>query len=360
MVTQKQIAEMAGVSFATVSRALTHSAKVRPDTLQRIRSAMQASGVNNCDDFFLGRSTLSKMVLVIVGDIATEFFANIVIGISDVLSAQGYSMVLCNSRYDSKVEMERLQSAQDCGYAGIIMITAMETHELVTFLQSAAIPIVLVNRYIRTLDIDVVRIDNYRGGYMAAQYLLEKGHRHIAHLAGPRNSAAPQDRLRGFADAMKDNSIPFTAGDICYGDLSRESGKDFAQWLEGRDYTAAYIGSNYMAAGAVHQLQKMGRSVPKDISIICFDDSPLVNENGLNLTTISCDPQEMGQATAETLLKRMADPLGRRLKMIFSPQLNLRRAAQIAPHVCLHAKKTGYPSWTAGFFNGDAAYCSTG
>ena len=171
MVTQKQIAEMAGVSFATVSRALTHSAKVRPDTLQRIRSAMQALGVNNCDDFFLGRSTLSKMVLVIVGDIATEFFANIVIGISDVLSAQGYSMVLCNSRYDSKVEMERLQSAQDCGYAGIIMITAMETHELVTFLQSAAIPIVLVNRYIRTLDIDVVRIDNYRGGYMAAQYL---------------------------------------------------------------------------------------------------------------------------------------------------------------------------------------------
>ena len=114
MVTQKQIAEMAGVSFATVSRALTHSAKVRPDTLQRIRSAMQALGVNNCDDFFLGRSTLSKMVLVIVGDIATEFFANIVIGISDVLSAQGYSMVLCNSRYDSKVEMERLQSAQDC------------------------------------------------------------------------------------------------------------------------------------------------------------------------------------------------------------------------------------------------------
>lgn len=329
MVTQKQIAEMAGVSFATVSRALTHSAKVRPDTVQRIRSAMQALGVNNCDDFFLGRSTLSKMVLVIVGDIATEFFANIVIGISDVLSAQGYSMVLCNSRYDFKVEMERLQSAQDCGYAGIIMITAMETHELVTFLQSAAIPIVLVNRYIRTLDIDVVRIDNYRGGYMAAQYLLEKGHRHIAHLAGPRNSAAPQDRLRGFADAMKDNSIPFTAGDICYGDLSRESGKDFAQWLEGRDYTAAYIGNNYMAAGAVHQLQKMGRSVPKDISIICFDDSPLVNENGLNLTTISCDPQEMGQATAETLLKRMADPLGRRLKMIFSPQLNLR--GSVAP-----------------------------
>lgn len=324
MVTQKQIAEMAGVSFATVSRALTHSAKVRPETLQRIRNAMQSLGVNNCDDFFLGRSTLSKMVLVVVGDIATEFFANIVIGISDILSAQGYSIVLCNSRYDPKIEMERLQSAEDGGYAGVIMITAMENRELVTFLQNATIPVVLVNRHIRTLDIDVVRIDNYRGGYMAAQYLLEHGHRRIAHLAGPRNSAAPQDRLRGFSDAMKDNNAPFSSEDIRYGDLSRESGKDFAEWLHGRSYTAAYIGNNYMAAGAVHQLQKAGLCIPQDISIICFDDSPLVNEDGLNLTTVSCDPQEMGQATAETLIKRIADPLGRRVKMIFSPQLNLR------------------------------------
>ena len=145
----------------------------------------------------------------------------------------------------------------------------------------------------------------------------------------PGRAIPPRRRIVCAALRMKDNSVPFTAGDICYGDLSRESGKGFAQWLEGRDYTAAYIGNNYMAAGAVHQLQKMGRSVPKDISIICFDDSPLVNENGLNLTTISCDPQEMGQATAETLLKRMADPLGRRLKMIFSPQLNLR--GSVAP-----------------------------
>lgn len=324
MVTQKQIAEMAGVSFATVSRALTHSAKVRPDTIQRIRSAMQALGVNNCDDFFLGRSTLSKMVLVIVGDIATEFFANIIIGISDVLNAHGYSIVLCNSHFDSKIEMERLQSAEDGGYAGIIMITAMENKELVTFLQNAAIPIVLVNRYIRSLDIDVVRIDNYRGGYMAAQYLLDNGHRRIAHLAGPRDSAAPQDRLRGFADAMKDNNIPFDDRDVVYGDLSRESGKDFACWLENRGYTAAYIGNNYMAAGAAHQLQKSGLRIPADVSVICFDDSPLVSEDGLNLTTISCDPLEMGGATAETLLKRIAEPLGRRVKMIFSPQLNLR------------------------------------
>ncbi|WP_346026760.1 LacI family DNA-binding transcriptional regulator [Beduinella massiliensis] len=321
---QKLIAEKAGVSFATVSRALTHSAKVRPETMQRIRKAMQELGISDSDALFQGRGILSKTVLVVVGDIATEFFAHIILGLYDVLEANGYQMSLCNSRYDSEVEMRCIKTAEENGYAGIIMITAVETQELVSFLQSAEIPVVLVNRYIRSLDLDVVRIDNYRGGYLAAQHLIENGHRRIAHLAGPRNSAAPQDRLRGFTEAMHDNGVPFTQDDAVFGDLSRECGKKFADWLMPRDYTAAYIGNNYMAAGAVHQLLKLGRRVPEDISIVCFDDSPLVSEDGLNLTTISCEPQIMGRAAAETLLKRIADPLGRHVKTIYSPRLNAR------------------------------------
>lgn len=321
---QKLIAERAGVSFATVSRALTHSAKVRPETMQRIRNAMQELGISNSDALFLGKGLISKMVLVVVGDIAKEFFANIVIGLYDVLEANGYFMSLCLSRFDSEREMNCITTAEENGYAGIIMITAVETRDLVSFLQTAQIPVVLVNRYIRSLDLDVVRIDNYRGGYLAAQHLLENGHRKIAHLAGPRNSAAPEDRLRGFSEAMYDNDVPFSQDDVVFGDLSRECGKQFAFWLSEHAYTAAYIGNNYMAAGAVHQLLKLGKHIPEEISIICFDDSPLVSEDGLNLTTVSCEPQIMGRAAADTLLKRIADPLGRRVKTIYSPQLNLR------------------------------------
>lgn len=326
MISQKLIAEKAGVSFATVSRALTHSAKVKPETLRRIRNAMTELGITNTDDLFLGKSVLSKTVLVVVGDISKDFFAHIIIALYDVLNANGYSVSLCNSHYNPKHEMEIIRNAQENGYAGIVMITVVETEELIDFLQTAEIPVVMVNRYIRSLDLDVVRIDNYRGGYMAAQHLIQNGHRRIAHLAGPKTSSAAEDRLRGFVHAMNDNGLSPKKKDVVYGDLSRESGKKFAEWLVKNDYTAAFIANDYMTAGTVHQLMKLGKRVPEDYSLISFDDSPLINEDGLNITAISCDALTMGQSTAEILLKRIADPLGKRLKTIYSPTLHTRNS----------------------------------
>ena len=329
MITQKMIAEKAGVSYATVSRALTHSAKVRPETIQVIRTAMRELGINYDEQVFLGRNNLSKMVLVVVGDILKEFFANIIVGIHDKLTPQGYSIVLCNSHYVSKTELEYLQTAQENDYAGVIMITATETEELVSFLQNTTIPVVLVNRYIRSLDLDVVRIDNYRGGYLAAQHLIECGHQKIALLSGPRSSAANEDRLRGFLHAMKDNGLQMDINqDVMFGDLSRECGKTFAEWFAHKDYTAAFIGNDYMTAGAVHQLIKLGKRIPEDCSIISFDDSALINEDGLNITSISFEPTVMGDAAAETLLKRIADPLGRHIKIIYSPVFSQRSSVR--------------------------------
>ena len=324
MISQKLIAERAGVSYATVSRALTHSAKVRPETIKKIRVAMTELGIDHDEEIFLGTSAMSKMVLVVVGDILKEFFANIIVGLNNVLTQNGYSIVLCNSNYDSQIEMKSISEAEARHYAGIIMITVVETKELVSFLQRMDIPVVLVNRYIRSLDLDVVRIDNYRGGYMAAQYLIENGHTRIAHLAGPINSAAVEDRLRGFTHAMQDNGLVLREEDIVYGDLSRESGKRFADILSRRNYTAAYIGNDYMTVGAVNQLTKQGLRIPDDMSIVCFDDSPMINEDGLNITSVSYEPQTMGRSTAEILLKRIANPLGRCVKEIYSPVLNER------------------------------------
>ncbi len=328
MISQRLIAQKAGVSYATVSRALTHSARVSPETMQRIRRAMDELGIEHIEDMFLGRNASSSLVLVVVGDISKEFYANIIIGLSSVLSRHRYNIVLCNSNYDAAVEMEAIQRAQEERYAGIVMITVTESRELVAFLQNTDIPVILVNRYIRSLDLDVVRIDNYRGGYLAAQHLIENGHRRIAHLAGPRNSATAEDRLRGFRHAMIDSDLPMEDSWVIFGDLSRECGKSFAAFLAEKDFTAAYIGNDYMAAGAVHQLLKLGRRIPEDISIICFDDSPLVNEDGLNITCLSCDPTMMGCSTAEILLGRIAEPLGRCVKTIYSPTLIRRQSVK--------------------------------
>lgn len=324
MIQQKQIAEKAGVSYATVSRALTHSAKVKPETLSRIRKAMEELGITNADDLFLGRSSLSKMVLVVVSDILKEFMAIIVQEIYRQLYSKGYSISLCISGLDADMELNCMRNAAENGYAGIIMVTAVETPALVSFIQNSKIPVIMVNRYISALDLDVVRIDNYRGGYIAGKYLLDKGHRRIAVLSGPKNSSAAYDRVRGFAAAMKDNLIPFSESDVMFGDLLRGSGRLFAKEMLNNDYTATFIINNAMTVGAVHELQKQGKRIPQDISFICFDDSALVNEDGLNITSISGDPHLMGTTTADILLERIDNPLGEHRRIIYSPHLTER------------------------------------
>lgn len=332
---QKTIAERAGVSYATVSRAFTSSAKVKPQTLQRIRNAMLELGITNSDEILMGKSFISKAVVLVVNDISNQFYARVARGVCDGLAPQGYSVLLCCYGTDIQRELSALYNAVDSGYAGIIMITIDEKESVCQFLQSASIPVVLVNRYIQSLDLDVVRIDNYRGGYMAAQYLLDQGHRRIAHLAGIPDSGTTIDRRRGFRDALEGSGVAFSGEDVVYGDSTPKSGRDFAQWLiaQGDRYTAAFVGNDYMAAGLVRHLRELGKQVPGDYSVLCFDESYLVNEEGLDLTTVSCDPITMGQSAAEVFLKRRNDLLGERFRVIYSPHLTVR--SSVAPYVPL-------------------------
>ncbi len=323
---QKQIAEKAGVSYATVSRAFTNSAKVCPQTLQRIRNAMTELGITNADSFFLGKSFLIKTVLVVVGDIASEFYASIIKGIYSVLEPMGYMIVLCNSDYDSEAELKAMRRAEDNAFSGIIMITAVESEGLVDFLHETKLPVLLVNRNIRSIDLDMVRIDNYRGGYMAAEYLIRRGHRRIVHAAGDPDSAVCRDRIRGFRDAMADNNIPFHDEDIEYCGQLRSGGRAFMKrFLEQKyAYTAIFFSNTVITQGALELVNRSGKCIPEDFSVLCFDDSPALSEDGLSLTTLSYNPVRMGESAAEVYLKRIADPLGDRIKMIFSPRFKER------------------------------------
>ncbi len=330
MIQQKQIAEKAGVSYATVSRAFTSSAKVNPQTMQRIRNAMTELGITNADSLFLGKSVLTKTVLIVVGDLASELYANIIKGIYEVLYPLGYMLVLCNSGYDSGAEIEAMKRAQDNSFSGVIMITAVESEALIDFLHEVKIPVVLVNRNIRAIDLDTVRIENYRGGYMAAEYLIRHGHRRIVHAAGDRDSLVCADRIRGFRDAMADNRLPVTDRDIIFCGQLRAGGRQFAKrFLEKKlPYTAVFFSNTVIAQGAMEVFGRAGISVPEDLSVLCFDDSPVLSEGGLGLTTLSYDPLLMGKKVADVYLRRIEDPLGDRIKTVFSPRFMTRTSVK--------------------------------
>ena len=327
IINQKLIAEKAGVSYATVSRALTNSAKVKQETLAKIHKAMDELGINTpFKNQFTNGNSAKNQVLIVVGGLSDIFYCQIVKGICDNLYPLGLVATLCISNYDPDIEAWHINHANASNYAGIIMITAVETAGFVELLKRITIPVILVNRYIRSLDTDVVCIDNYRGGYIAANTLIQAGHKRILHLTGSRNSTPCQDRLRGFIDAMTDSGLTLQSEEIYFGDFTIEDGIRFVDKFFTKDssYSAVYIGNNPMAFGAASQLTELGYRIPEDVSIICFDDSSLVDRGKFKLTSISYDPYSMGSAAVDVLQKRLANPHAEKMKVIFSPNTIVR------------------------------------
>lgn len=328
-VTIRDLAKKSGYSIATISRALSNIQTVKPETRQHILQIAKELGYEYQQH---GRRepVRSNVVMLIVGDIMNPFYLTIINGVNDLFNEQGIKLAIFNSDYDPAREENFVQFANDSKYDGIIMITAMETAGLVSVLKKASCPIVLANRTIRSMDLNAVCIDNYRGGYMAASHLIEEGHRKIAHLAGPSNSTASQDRERGFRDAMKDHQLPLPEMAVRPGTLKRESGVEFARYFINnlRDFTAVFCANDLMAAGFSETLLEAGLSVPDDVSVIGFDDSPAAVSGPVKLTTISRDSYLMGRAAAEMMVDELVRGDHRCRKIVFPPTLTMRNSVR--------------------------------
>lgn len=333
MINQKEIARRAGVSEATVSRAFTQNANVKPATLLKIQNAMKSLGIEPISVLPATSGPGRRNVMIIVGDMAGEFWAQLIKGISTRLTQLGLFAVVCNSNYDSQIEEAHISYAQEQGFLGVIMVSVMANSGLEEKLRQATIPIIFVSRYIRSLDIDLIAIDNYRGGYIATSYLIQQGHRNIVHLTGEKNSSAPQDRLRGFCDAMQDAKLPIDASNIFWGANEWEDGYKFVDFIvkRGMPYTAVFSANWPPAVSAVQQLKKMGYEIPQDLSVICFDDSPYIDERGLNLTTVSREPYLLGIDAVDVLIRRIENPKSPTQRLLLAPRLILRSSVKTIP-----------------------------
>lgn len=323
MITQKEIAKRAGVSRATVSRVFTKNAPVHPATLRKIQDAIYELGADAPEWFSQNRKIQDNYVMILAGDISNEFYSQIIKGCCNSLSKQGLYTVVCDSNYDIEYEKSCICHAVREQFAGIILITAVESPELVELLRGVRIPIVLANRYIRSLDMNMVCIDNYHGSYIATCYLIEHGHRKIAFLGGFQNSTATQDRYKGYTDALQDANLSLCPENVCFSEQTIESGRQFAaQAIErGLSFTAIFSTNCPLAVGAVNRFAESNISVPEQLSIICFDDSPSIGENGLNLSTMSCEPYLIGQETASALLRSIHETLSGKTTLLLSPRL---------------------------------------
>lgn len=332
-VTLIDIAKQTGISSATVSRVLNGIGYVKPETREKIENALILNNYKHTPRRKSIPPEISVIILVITGDITSNVYTSNIKGISRVFEKTGKKIFIVNSDYISDKEEDYLKFAFRNHFAGVIMLNPIETAGLVQTLRSTAhCPVVMVNRYLRSLDTDAVCIDNFRGGYMATDYLISHGHKRIAHLSGPDNSIASQDRLRGYRDAMRIAGLPVKEGSVFDGDLQYESGLIFGHQIcsmgkENR-FTAVYSANDIMATGLVDAFFEAGFSVPDDFSITCSDNTLNAIKSRVKLTTVAHDPVEMGISGAQLLVSRIANPNSKTEKIVYAPVLTERNSVK--------------------------------
>lgn len=333
METLAEIAGRLGVSTATVSRVLNGDPAVADATREKILKEINDSGFRKRQRKRSAALHNEKTAMIIAAQLQNPITLGFVDGIRRRLTEAGIRSVIALSDFDSGAECDALSYALGSGFSGIFMLNAIENQRLVGLVSRAKQPVIFVNRFLRTLDTDVVTVDNYRCGYMATSYLIGYGHRRVAHIAGPATSMTCRERTRGYIDAMKDAGLDVSSGFIYTGDRSYRCGLEFGEKIcsmpRSERFTAVFSTTGLMAAGMVDRLRSCGIGVPEDISVICNDDySRDYIPCPMDFNTYAQDPIVMGQTAAELMLERSQNREAPPRRVIFSPVLTERNSVR--------------------------------
>lgn len=301
--TIEDVARIAEVSIATVSRAIHSPEKVAESTRKRVHAAISRTGYTaNAMAQNLRRQS-SRMILVMIPDIGNPFFSNILQGLESVASKRGYGVLIGNTDRDPEIEATYLAFTRSHKADGLVLLTgnlpwgAGETPRRLP-------PVVAISEMLPGQDAPFVGIDNVQAARSAAQHLIELGHRRIAHIAGPAGNILSIQRRKGYDRALREAGIPIDEALILEGDFSIESGRQAVERLFMRDTlpTAFFCANDEMAIGAMLALNARGHNVPRDFSVIGFDDIPFASCTVPPLSTVRQPRRKMGEEAMAAML----------------------------------------------------------
>jgi LacI family transcriptional regulator len=332
-VTSKDIARRLKISQSTVSRALRGDPRVAPATTARV---LEAARQMNYTPNLAARTLITRKtgtIGVVVGDITNPFYPELLEILHNELALAGYRTILFNERTDASVEQHVGDLVRGAAVDGLVYVSATLDSPLPGH-GAPDLPTVLVNRYIESAQVDLVVADNRRGGRLVAEAMVELGHRRIAIITGPENTTTSRDRERGFREQLEAAGLPLDEALRRVGQFSHASGYQWCLDLLAAEPrpTAIFAANDVIAFGALDAARRVGIKVPAELSIVGFDDIDMAGWEGFSLTTVRQPLEEMGRATAQLLLDRIAsdgDPATRR--RIFPVGLVRRDTLAAAP-----------------------------
>jgi LacI family transcriptional regulator len=320
------VARIARVSPATVSRVLNGSSGVSKDLAARVHKAATDLGYVPFSSARALRRQHTRVWAAIVSDIENPFFTAVVRGIEDVARRVQHRLVLCNSDEDLEREAAYLDVAIAERMAGVVIAVASSRESSVKSLVENEIPVVAVDRAAGR-DIDAVMVDNHLGAEEATRHLVENGSKRVACITGPTRVNTANERLEGYRTALEQCGRKAEADLIRRADYKEAGGHDAALSLlmSRRPPDALFIANNPMAAGVLRAIRELGLSVPKDVAIVAFDDSPWCALTSPQLSVVAQPAYEIGRVAAE-LLATAGDKSTTR-KIVLTPRLIPRESS---------------------------------
>jgi LacI family repressor for deo operon, udp, cdd, tsx, nupC, and nupG len=305
MPTIYEVAKRARVSAATVSRILNRPSVGAPATRRRVLQAVERLSYTPNSTAANLRTLRTGKLLVTLPDLSNPYFSLILQGIEDAAQRAGYSVLVGDAQHDRSREERYALMLRRKEADGLIFFGNRLPREVVAIAASMAprrVPVVTgVCKFKANLDIPGVHIDNVRAAYQALDYLCSLGHRRIGIVTGPRGTPISRDRWRGVnARARKDRCVIA----VVEGDFSIDSGIRAATVLLDRPGrpTAVFCFNDEMAIGVIEAARARGLAVPRDLSVVGFDDIRFARHTHPPLTTIAQPMREIGEATVRLLL----------------------------------------------------------
>ncbi len=327
MASIQDVAKAAGVSVATVSRVLNNSSSVTPKTREAVLEVVKKM---NYQPNLLGRNLRkmeTKMVLILLPNVANPFYSRIVKGIEDVAHKSGYNVLLCNTDSDKHRENMYLDLLRNRLADGVIfMESELSGSELKDL--SENYHVVQCCEYIEGMAIDYVAIDNFAAAYRAVNHLIGLGHKRIAMMSCRNNFISTKKREEGYMKALRDADIEFDDSLLVYGDYGFKTGIRCAKSLKSlaNPPTAVFAISDVVAVGAIRGFKEAGFKIPDDVAIVGFDDISYAAMNDPMLTTISQPKYDLGCEAMELLLRKMSGQSKEPVKLILEHELKIRNS----------------------------------
>lgn len=311
-VTLQDVANAAEVSVSTASRALNGRAKefrIAQSTVDRIQATAKRLEFQPSRVARSLRSQRSGLIGVVVPDVSNPFFSAIAREVTLAAEEQGYSVLLADSQESTAREVKLLTGLRQQQVEALVVCPVGVKSDHLQALHESALPIVLVDRIFPELELHQVSSNQLEGAKQIARLLSENGHRSIGILQGLPDTYPNCTRIKGLQAALKEHDIELQERWIAGDNFTESSGYAAAKKLlaEYPEITALVALSIPNAYGGLRAAQQLGRDVPKDLSIVGFDDSPFAEFMQVPFSTIRQDEHQLGRVAASILLEQLQD-----------------------------------------------------